>query len=94
MEIPNNIKLQSDIGEEKLIILDLIAHDNVEKAKDFISKKGIKYKNAFVSKEVLDNYFVDRFPTTLLIGPDGRILAKDLRGEKLTEIVKTKMEKL
>ena len=93
MEIPNIIKLQKDIGEEKLVIIGL-ASDKEENVKDFISKNGLKYKNAIASKEILDNYFVVKFPTTLLIDPDGKILAIDLRGEKLTEIVKAKWKSI
>ncbi len=41
-----------------------------------------------------ERYGVGGIPATFLIGPDGKLVAKDLRGEKLIETVRTEIRKL
>ena len=38
------------------------------------------------------NFGINAFPTMILIGPDGKIVAKDLRGKRMTELVKEEMD--
>ena len=50
------------------------------------------YPNAMAGKEIQNEYGISRFPTTFLIDPKGVIVGKDLRGEKLLDLVKDKMK--
>lgn len=85
-EIPNVKKLAESYPSEKLVVLG-IAHDKADDLKNFMAQNDIKYENAVDSPEIMDKYGINSWPTTFLIGPDGTIVAKNLRGE-LIELVK------
>jgi hypothetical protein len=44
-----------------------------------------------VDNDFVQKYGVSGFPPTFLIGPDGKIVAKKLRGENLVNLVKEKI---
>jgi thiol-disulfide isomerase/thioredoxin len=84
-EIPNVKALASNYSDDKLFVLGL-ASDPAETVKKFISENDIKYENAVLSNEITQKYGIRYFPTTLLIGPDGVIIAKDLRGDLIEQV--------
>ena len=44
------------------------------------------------TRNATDKYGVDGIPQILLIGKDGKIIARDLRGEEIEEAVKKALE--
>ena len=90
-EVPNFKKLYTTIPRDSLLVIGLAEDDSTTLA-PFIAEQAIPYPNALATKELLDAYGVNRFPTTFLIGPDGTIIAKDLRGESVVEQVREKMK--
>ena len=48
--------------------------------------------NAIASQELIQKYGIVYYPTTFLIDPNGKIIAKDLRGENLVDQVKEKIK--
>jgi peroxiredoxin len=90
-EIPNVKQLHADIPDEDLIVIGIVCHDKEETIKDFIEKNDIRYPNAMADSDILNTYGVAKFPTTFLIDREGKIVAKDIRGE-LTNLVQKKME--
>jgi peroxiredoxin len=90
-EIPNIKKLNETISKDKLQILGL-AKDKITDLTKYINENDITYPNAWADDEFLSKYGITAFPTTFLIAPDGKIVAKNLRGEKLVELVREKME--
>ena len=87
-ELPNNKKLAQSISKDKLKIIGL-AQDDEKKLREFLKAAPLPYENAIVTEEVIRSYGITRWPTTFLIDPKGRILAKDLRGEQLVENVRS-----
>lgn len=69
-----------------------LANDNQETLTKYIKEAEIAYPNAIADEKLLETYGISSFPTTFLINPKGKIVAKNLRGEKLTELVKEKMK--
>jgi hypothetical protein len=69
-----------------------LAKDDSAALVRFIGEQRIPYPNALATKEILDAYGINSYPTTLLIGPDGKILGRNLRGESVIEQVREKMK--
>lgn len=89
-EIPNMKKLAREIPNTKLQVIGL-ASDDLKTLKDYIKQEKIEYPNAIAGKELIARYGITGWPTTLLISPSGKIVAKNLRGEDLTRLVTEKM---
>ena len=64
-------------------------------AKRYIREDGLIWTHGFAGNLMMGvgvTYSVRSIPATFLIGPDGRILAKNLRGAKLKEAVQRALE--
>ena len=64
------------------------------KASSFIAKAGHKWIQATqrsIERFAQDVIQVNLYPTCILIGPDGRVLSRDARGEKLAELLGTRL---
>jgi peroxiredoxin len=91
-ELPNLKKLGKSISGEKLQIIG-IAQDKKSDLSSFLKTYNLTYQNVIANSETLDKYNITRYPTTFLISPEGKIIAKDLRGENIVEKVKTLINK-
>ncbi|MDZ7723648.1 MAG: hypothetical protein U5R06_12805 [candidate division KSB1 bacterium] len=89
-EITGTINLHETLAGNKFALWEIAEDDSTRLAK-FIDAQDIPYPNALASDDILQRYGITAFPTTLLIGPDGSIIGKDLRGPRVTEKVKEKM---
>ena len=59
--------------------------------RNFIEERGLAWVQGLLGDEaesVLMEYGIYGMPTTLLIGPDGRIIASELREENITAAVR------
>ncbi len=91
-ENPNVVKLYNEYKDENFEIFGV----SLDRKKDdwiiAIEKDGLTWKHVsdlkyFNSEAALD-YNVNAIPATYLIGPDGKIIAKGLRGESLRSKLK------
>ena len=89
-ELPNLKKLHQSFPEDGLTIIGL-AHDDPRDVEDFIRNHEIPYVNGISNKEVEQAYGIVAWPTTFLIAPGGEIIAKNLRGERLVDVVKERI---
>ncbi len=89
-EISNNKKLANSIPEDQLKIIGL-AQDDESELRLFLQETLLPYDNALVTEEIMNAYGIMAYPTTFLIDPQGKICAKWLRGDKLTELVQKEM---
>jgi peroxiredoxin len=69
-----------------------IARDDSITLTNFIQKHGIKYPNAIGNTKLFTDYGIIGYPTTFLISPDGKIIAKNLRGENVVQLVRNTIE--
>ena len=81
-EIPALKEVYSSFDRDKVEFIGIAVSQKPELLKPFLEKRGIAWPQ-IVSDAIADQYKVTYFPTTFLIGPDGRIIAKDLRAEEL-----------
>lgn len=71
-------------------MVSLSLDESLSELKSLVRSQKVSWSQAFIGTDspVAAAYDATAIPATFLIGPDGRILARDLRGEK----VKTPVE--
>lgn len=94
-EIPNLEAIYKDFGGEKFEIIGLSLDNSIDLPKAFHEKSPSPYTQGFLGKshQALRNYSIKSIPSIWLIGPDGKIIATGLRGEKLREAVQKALER-
>jgi len=91
-EMPSLKKLQEEFGGHPRFELVGVSCDNAgAPAAKFAVDEGLAWTQAFAGPMgggAAEAYGVQGIPSTFVIGPDGRIVAKDLRGEALRDAVR------
>jgi thiol-disulfide isomerase/thioredoxin len=83
-EFPRIKSIVSRFGEDKLVVVGIIGDSKADAVKKLIDERGLTWKQ-ILSDQIISEYNIEVYPTTFLIAPDGKIIDKDLRGEKLEE---------
>jgi len=80
-------------GVDRFAMVSLSLDNSPAAPKDFAHKNEIKWVQGFLGdwakSKVTPLYGVEGIPSIFLIGPDGKILAKELRGEGIKQAVAT-----
>ena len=84
-ELPNLKALAAAFSEDQLRVVGL-AEDREKSLRAFLEKQPLPYPNA-LAPQAVRAYGITSFPTTFLISPNGVILAKNLRGDNLPQLV-------
>ena len=89
-EIPNLINVYNNYKDKNLNVLGVTVSDKVADSKQAIEELGINYPQILGEKNIsaADLYGINGIPHIILFGPDGTILARDLRGEMIETTVK------
>jgi beta-lactamase regulating signal transducer with metallopeptidase domain/peroxiredoxin len=91
-EMPTLKEIQQKHGaNERFAILGLSSDRDLATAKKYIDNADLGWRQGYIGPGggvVAERYMVRAFPATFLIGPDQRVLAKNLSGDKLKEAVK------
>ena len=68
--------------DNRLVMISLSLDDNPEVARGHVLKQKLPWTHGFLGRQsdVTANYGIASIPQVLLIGPDGRVLARDLSG--------------
>ena len=91
-------EIQKTFGDDRRFQLIGVSCDQTaEAAERFIEQNGLVWVHGFAGNLLADVnagtvYKVRAIPATFLIGPDGRILAKNLRGADLKEAVRNALD--
>lgn len=95
-EIPNLIELQNKFGGKEFTVLGVNVWDEEAKFKAALTEEGITYPQIYIPRDNKDNatdmYGIQGIPQIILFGPDGVIIQRDLRGQKMKELVEEKMK--
>jgi len=90
-EIPALKELHKQFGsDQRFALLSLSCDGEVEPARKYAQDNALGWLQAHVGATysgVPSKYTVRSLPATFLIGPDGRVLAKNLRGDELARAV-------
>ena len=84
-------------GDPRFQLIGLSCDETAEAAERYIKENGLIWTHGFAGNLLAGVnagkvYKVRAIPATFLIGPDGRILAKNLRGAELKEAVRKALE--
>jgi peroxiredoxin len=85
-ELPNLKATYQGLDTSKIDIIG-IARDREQSLRSAIDKYEIGWKQILSDSEnkIVENYSINAFPTTLLLDPEGKIVARGLRGENLAD---------
>ena len=94
-EIPNLLAINKEFGGENFEVIGVNVWDNEQKFQESLKSEGINYAQIYVpqTENVTELYGIEGIPQIMLIGPDGTILKRDLRGEGIKEAVKEALGK-
>jgi len=75
--------------DERFVMIGLSLDSHKSFVKSYADDHGLRYAQSIVagSRDLLDKYGLREVPSIWLIGPDGRVLARDLRGEAIQQAV-------
>jgi peroxiredoxin len=81
--------LQKTFGKLGRFVMLGINYDDVDRTRNLVTQRGWDWLNASVSSDVwdklVDEYSLPRHGSVWLIGPDGKVLARDLRGDGIRQ---------
>ncbi len=89
-EMPNLKKVQEQHkDDDRLVIISLNMDADIATASKYIQQNPMAWTQAHIgdSGDVQSDYGIQSIPATFLIGPDGKVIAKDLRGDDLINAI-------
>ena len=94
-ELPNVINIYKKYHSQGFEAISVSLDRERAKLDEFLkNQEGMTWAQYFDSKgELADKYGISTIPFTLLIGPDGKIIGKELRGEELAAAVEKALKK-
>ncbi|GGB94828.1 hypothetical protein GCM10011325_22760 [Dyadobacter sediminis] len=84
-EFPALTSLYQQINKEEIAFLGIASEDTPESLGRFLKKRLVPWPLVLSDSinKIIETYNIDMFPSNFIIGPDGRIVAKNLHKEKL-----------
>lgn len=87
-EIPNIVAVNEKYAGKGLVVLGVVVNDRVSDTKTAMKKLGVVYDQVLDPKgELATKYGVDGIPTIFLFSPEGKQLARGLRGAEIEKEV-------
>ena len=88
-EMPNLVNVYNTYHGDNFDMLSIAVWDNLENIAEIAKENGIVWNQIFNAQQIPGTaYGFSAIPLTILFGPDGTILKRDLRGEQIGEAVK------
>lgn len=91
-DLPELQKIYKETDKTHIQFLGIVGKDSGERLARFLSKNQLEWPQILSDSvnQLVELYGIQAYPTTVLIGPDGKVVEKNLRGDalrnKLTEI--------
>ncbi len=96
MENPNMVKLYAEFKDKGLAVISVSLDDKKDKWLEAIEKDGLTWLHLSDLKgwqgEIVKKYNIDAVPTIFVLDENNRIIAKNLRGEKLKAFVSERLK--
>ena len=77
--------------DERFVMIGLSLDKSKDAPKSYVEKNGLRWTQGFLGDwaktKVPDEYGISGIPAIWLIGPDGKIIAKNLRGKGIKKVV-------
>lgn len=95
-ELPNVTKAYEQFADKGLVVISISFDKDAATARKFARGKQMTWPQIWADggdkSDLAKLYNVSGIPATFLIGPDGKVVAKDLRGDKLLASVRKQVE--
>ena len=97
-EIPALQAVHEEFGDdERLAMVSLSVDEKIDEPRQFQSKRQLPWTQGFLGGGIhgptLGRFGIRAIPAFVLVGPDGRIVARGMRGEAIKKAVAEAMEK-
>lgn len=92
-EVPNLIALYNKYKDKNVDVVGVAVSDKMEDHLKAVKELGIKYPQIVNEKEARKLYQINGIPQIILFAPDGKIVARDLRGEEIEKTLVKELEK-
>ncbi|TWU47159.1 Thiol-disulfide oxidoreductase ResA [Rubripirellula tenax] len=89
-EMPNLQKVyEKHQDDERLVIISLSMDAEAETANEYVTENPMPWTPVHVgdSSDASSDYGIQSIPATFLIDPDGKVIAKDIRGDALINMI-------
>lgn len=97
-ELPTVTKAYEQFADDGFVVISISFDADAATARKFATSKKMTWPQIWADggdkSDLAKLYNVAGIPATFLIGPDGKVVAKDLRGEKLLASVRQHVEAL
>jgi len=91
-EMPSLQKMQDELGGKGLMVLGLDVGEDADTVAAFMKKQSYGFTALMGAEpDISSRYFVEAYPTTFVVGRDGRIVLRDL-GENSTDKLRAAVE--
>ena len=96
MENPNMVKMYAEFKDKGLSVISVSLDEKKDKWVEAIKKDGLTWLHLSDLKgwqgDVIKKYNIDAVPTIFVLDENNRIIAKNLRGEKLNAFVSERLK--
>ncbi len=96
-EMPHFKAIHDEFGKDgRFVLIGLSLDKKAEAARQYVTDNDLKWPQGFLGEKskTQDAYGVKGIPATFLIGPDGKLIAKNLRGEQIKEVLSKALERM
>jgi peroxiredoxin len=79
-DIPNLVKIYKGLDKKRFEFVGIVGNDTPERLKRFIDKNEVSWPQILSDKNnrLVEQYQVTGYPTTVLLDPTGKIIAKNI----------------
>ena len=98
--IPELKKINSEYPKDKFELVSVAFDSDPQKIIDFVEKENMNWVHLFVSQKqedknsLIEKLKITSYPSTILIDPEGKIIARNLDIDKLKELLNEKINAL
>lgn len=86
-ELPELTGLYGKVNKDSIAFVGIVGEDTKERLTKFLKKNPIAWPQIYSDSinKLIEAYSINGYPSTFLIAPDGTILDKNIRGDKLKD---------
>ncbi|WP_031528106.1 TlpA family protein disulfide reductase [Dyadobacter crusticola] len=86
-DLPGLREIYKETDKTRVQFIGIVGEDSRERLNRFLAKNQLEWPQILSDSvnKLIETYDIQSYPTTVLVGPDGRVVAKNLRGNALKE---------
>ena len=84
-ELPKLQRIYKGVDKQRVEFVSIAGHQSPELLEKFLKKRPLAWPQIISDDEnkLIETYKITSFPTNVLVGPDGRVVSRNLHGEVL-----------